>query len=327
MEPHDEPSTEPSFADNEPETAAPQIIEEHVPVEPDIGAALLLSGNYSRSLADRVFSALTPEEIIRLSQALVRLKALPEDRVERIWNRLTLLFTGDWREEDDLVEFIRSVLRQGVRDEPVMAPVQKLAMLLLNLPEDCGTRITSTIMGTLNRQGIAELTREMAHLLHYPAAGVHDRVAGEFLAFCAARALPNTAFMNVHWMEIEAERLVRRDVASCADVVQRLWLAEGAPVQALHEAARQQPEKTVAQLCDFAYGPAHYYYIPPLERLAAFRVCLSSDAVHMLDDALQVEEGALPEPFVSPVRKEIVLRDFLHRYYLEYMKIIPLVMQ
>jgi hypothetical protein len=42
---------------------------------------------------------------------------------------------------------------------------------------------------------------------------------------------------------------------------------------------------------------------------------------------LQLEEATLPEPFAVPARTETVLREFLHRFYLEYMTSIPLVMQ
>jgi len=327
MDPQDDSPLEHPYVDNEGEASAPQAIDEPFHIEPDIGAALLLSGNFSRSLADRVFSSLTQDEIVRISQGLLRLKAMPEDRVERIWNRITLLFTGDWREEDDLVEFIRSVLRKGVREEPKLTPVQKLALLLLSLPEDLSGSVSGAILGGLKRPGVAELTREMAHLLHYPGSGVSERVIGEFLAFCAARALPSVTFMSPRVMEMEAERLVRRNPTSCADVVNRLWLNEGELLSTWHEAARLQTEKTVEMLRDFAYGPAHYYFIPPLERAATFRVCLSPEARALLDEALQQEEGALPEPVMSMARREGVLREFLHRYYVEYMKLIPVVMQ
>lgn len=328
MEPQDEQSSmEPSFAESEPETAPAPTIQENLKIEPEVGAALLLSGNFSRSLTDRVFSALSTDEIARLSQGLLKLKATPEDRLERMWNRLTMLFTGDWREEEDLVEFVRSILRKGVRDEPPLTPVQRLALLLLSLPEDVGRPITSQIMGSLNRQALAEITRELAHLLHYPNQEVHERVIGEFLAFCASRSLSSTNFMSLSVMEREAERLVRRDVTSCADVVQRLWLHEGEALGTFHEAARHQPEKTVERLRDFAFGPAQYYYIPAMHRAATFRACLTPEAAAVLDEALHLVEEALPEPFLSSARKEKVLREFLHRYYLDYMKLIPLVMQ
>lgn len=327
MEPHDEHSTEPSFTENEPEPATPSTTDESIAIEPEVGAALLLSGNYSRSLADRVFSALTPEEMTRLSHGLIKLKSTPEERLERMWNRLTLLFTGDWREEDDLVEFIRSILRKGVRDEPPLTSVQKLALLMLSLPEDVGTQITTAILSGLNRPGVADLTREMAHLLHYPNQQVHERVIGEFLAFAARRTQNNVRFMSLHVMEMEAERLVRKDVTSCADVMQRLWLHEGEALTTFQDAARHQMEKTVETLRDFAYGPAQYTWIPPAHRAATFRACLSPEAATVLDDALQLEDETLPEPFLSPGRKEIVLREFLHRFYLEYMKLVPLIMQ
>jgi hypothetical protein len=330
MEPQDEHSTEPSFTENEPEAmpaGSHAPTDESIHIEPETGAALLLSGNYSRSLADRVFSALSQDEIGRLSHGLLRLKATPEDKLERMWNKLTLLFTGDWREEDDLVEFIRSILRKGVRDEPALTPVQKLALLLLSLPEETSHRVSGLILSSLNRHGVADLTRELAHLLHYPNTDIHERVVSEFLAFCQARALRSTSFMSLRVMEMEAERLVRRNVSSCADIIQRLWLNEGETLSTFQDAARHQPEKLVEMLKDFAYGPAHYYYIPLAERAATFRVCLSPEACNVLDEALQVEEGGLPEPFVSPMRKEVVLREFLHRYYLEYMKLIPIVMQ
>jgi len=318
---------EPSFAESEPETPPAPASEESVQIEPEVGAALLLSGNYSRSLTDRVFSALSQEEMARLSHGLLKLKATPEDRLERMWNRLTMLFTGDWREEDDLVEFIRTILRKGVRDEPPLTSVQRLALLLLSLPEEVGQPISTQIMAGLNRIGVADLTRELAHLLHYPNQDVHERVIGEFLAFCAARSSNNTKFMSLPIMEMEAERLVRRDVTSCADVVQRLWLHEGEALTTFQDAARHQPEKTVETLKDFAYGPAQYHYVPVAQRAATFRACLSPEAASVLDEALQLEDNALPEPFLSPARKEKVLREFLHRYYLEYMKLVPLVMQ
>lgn len=327
MEPHDEQSMEPSFAEHEPETSPAPASDETVQIEPEVGAALLLSGNYSRSLSDRVFSALSQEEMTRLSHGLLKLKSTPEDRLERMWNRLTMLFTGDWREEDDLVEFIRTVLRKGVRDEPPLSSVQKLALLLLSLPEEVGQPITTQIMSSLNRPGVADLTRELAHLLHYPNQDMHERVIGEFLAFCAARSINNTRFMSLAVMEMEAERLVRRDVTSCADVVQRLWLHDGEALTTFQEAARHQPEKTIEMLKDFAYGPAQYHYIPTAQRAATFRACLSPEAATLLDDALHVEDDTLPEPFLSPARKDKVLREFLHRYYLEYMKLVPLVMQ
>lgn len=325
MDPHDDASMDHPFDAADGEASASQAIDEAFQIEPDVGAALLLSGNFSRSLADRVFSSLTQDEIARLGHGLLRLKAMSEDRVERIWNRITALFTGDWREEDDLVEFIRSVLRKGVREEPPLSSVQKLALLLLSIGDDSSHGVSAAIMNGLNRQGIAELTREMAHLLHYPSNGISERVIGEFLAFCAARALPNTAFMSLRVMEMEAERLVRRNPSSCGEVASRLWLNEGELLSTFQEAARLQPEKTVEMLRDFAYGPAHYYYIPPMERAATFRACLSPEAAALIDEALQSE--TLPEPLMSIARRESVLREFLHRYYLEYMKLIPVVMQ
>jgi hypothetical protein len=327
MEPHDEHSTDPSFTENEPEANPAPAGDDSIAIEPEVGAALLLSGNYSRSLADRVFSALSPEEITRLGHGMLKLKATPEERLERMWNRLTMLFTGDWREEDDLVEFIRSVLRKGVREDPPLTSVQKLALLLMALPEGVAAPITSSIMAGLSRPGVMELTREMAHLLHYPNQKVHERVVGEFLAFAAARSQNNTRFMSLHVMEMEVERLVRRDVTSCADVVQRLWLHEGEALSTFQDAARLQSEKAIETLKDFAYGPAQYTYIPPSQRLATLRACLTPEAATVLDEALALDDENLPEPFISSPRKELVLREFLHRYYLEYMKLISLVMQ
>lgn len=325
MEPQDEHSMEPSFAEQEPEVAP--MASEAVRIDPEVGAALLLSGNYSRSLCDRVFSALTQDEVMRVSQGIIRLRSTPEDRLERMWNRLTLLFTGDWREEDDLVEFIRTILRKGVRDEPSLTPLQKLAILLLSLPEEVGPSITSSIQSTLNRSAVADLTRELAHLLHYPNADLHDRVVGEFLAFCRKRNQPQVRFLNLSMMELEAERYVYRDPHAVADVMQRLWLGENEPLATFHLAAREQPGLTTRALKLFAYGPAQYTYIPPLDKAATFRACLSPQAAMVLDEAMEWDDDALPEPFVSTTRKEIVLREFLHRFYLEYMKNIPLILQ
>lgn len=329
MEPQDEHSIEPPFAESEPEGApvtAPTP-EEAIDIDPEVGAALLLSGNYSRSLADHVFSGLSTDEMMRLSQGLIRLKATAEERMERMWNRLTLLFTGDWREEDDLVEFIRVVLRKGVRQEPPLTPVQKLALLLLALPEDVSAQSTNVILGGLNRPSMNDLARELAHLLHYPNQQVHDRVLGEFMAFAQARASRSTRFMSLSWMECEAERVVRRDVVSCADVAQHLWMQEGELSATYHDAAREQPDRLIALLKAFAYSPTHVTYIPPLHRAATFRACLTPEAAGLLDVAMKNEDETLPEPFVSPARKELVLREFLHRYYLEHMKQIPLIMQ
>lgn len=328
MEPQDEHSMEPSFpeADTDPAptgTAAEEIVE----IEPEIGAALLLSGNYSRSLCDRVFSGLSTDEMARLSRGLVRLKSTPEERMERMWNRLTLLFTGDWREEDDLVEFIRTILRKGARQEPPLTPVQKLALLLLSLPEEVSSQVTDALLSELNRTGINELTREIAHLLHYPNNPVYERVLGEFMAFATSRAARSTQFMSLSWMEQEVERVVRRDVAASAEVVTRLWLHEGEPTLTYHEAARQQTEHVIHLLRQFAYGTAQTPYIPAPHRAATFRACLSPEALALLDENLKREDENLPEPFVSPARKEIVLREFLHRFYFEHMKQIPLILQ
>lgn len=330
MDPHDEPSIEPSFADSEadPATTHAPAADETIDIEPEVGAALLLSGNYSRSLADRVFNGLSVDEMSRLSQGLIRLKAVSEERMERMWNRLTLLFTGDWREEDDLVEFIRVVLRKGIRQDPPLTPVQKLALLLLALPEEVAAGITDTILAGLNRPAVNELTREIAHLLHYPNKQVHERVLGEFLAFAAARARRNTQFMNLWWMEREAERLVRRATEACAEVARKLWLPQDGDAEtALQEASTMQQERLIALLQAFAYQPTAYAYIPPLHRAATFRACLTPEAARLLDDAMKTEDETLPEPFVSPVRKELVLHEFLHRFYFDHMKDVPLIMQ
>jgi len=319
---------EPSTTESEPLEQPPgPASDERIPVEPEVGAALLLSGNYSRTLADRVFSALSQEEIGRVTAGLLRLKALPEAQIERMWNRLTALFTGDWRDEEDLVGFIRSVLRKGVRDEAPLQPVQKLAILLMALPPEVATGMTARVTAGLDRTGMIELTREMAHLLHYATPAVQERVVGEFRAFCESRSLQSVGFMHGTWMEIEAERLVRRYTASAADLVQRLWVAPAEPLQMFADSARNHPERTAASLCAFAYEPAAYVYIPRNGRLATFRACLSGEACDFLDTSIGVESSGLPEPFGSPLRKEIVLREFLHRFYLEQMKHIPVVMQ
>lgn len=328
MEPHDESSTEPSFADSEPEASvAPAPAEDTVPVEPEVAAALLMSVHYSRALSDRVFSGLTPDEIGRLARGFITLKSTPEERLDRIWNRLTLLFTGDWREEDDLVEFIRCVMRKGFRQDPPLTPMQKLALLLLSLSEETATRITTGIMAGMKRASANELTRELAHLLHYQNAQVQERVLGELMAFAAARSTTSTRFMNLVAMEQEVERLVRRDVTSCADVAQRLWLQEGEILATFQEAARLQPRQVIAILEAFVRAGGESAYIPPLQRASIMRACLTQEAAQLLDDALKTDGEALPEPIVSTARKERVLHEFLHRYYLEYMRLVPVVLQ
>ena len=81
-------------------------------------------------------AALTHDEMMRLASGLVRLKHIPESRLEKLWNKLASLYAWDWRDEDDLIEFIKNVLRKGFKQEPNLTTLQKLALLVLSLPEE-----------------------------------------------------------------------------------------------------------------------------------------------------------------------------------------------
>jgi hypothetical protein len=327
VEPSDDPPNETSSAHGGTEEAPHPHAHEPLHVEPEIGAALMLSGNYSKALADRVFSGLTADEVHRLGQGLLRVKGLSEEQFEHIWNHITPMFTGDWREEEDLVDFIRSILRSGVRNEPALTPTQKLALLLLVLDEETSLQLHALVVAGMARGAAAELTRELAHLMHFPANTVQERVLGEFFAFCDRRALPGVGFMNLPAMELEVDRLVRRHDLSCADIVEKLWLGESTLQLRLNQSAAHDPRKLAALFKQFALGTEHFTHIPLDQRAAIFRVSLSPEATELLDAALGLDDERLPEPFVSPVRKQAVLREFLTRYYIEYASQVPLIMQ
>ncbi|MHB2018762.1 MAG: FHIPEP family type III secretion protein, partial [Candidatus Xenobia bacterium] len=80
--------------------------DEETEVEPEMAAAMVLSGNFTKALTDRVMAALSHEEMMRLASGLVRLKHIPESRLEKLWNKLASMYAWDWRDEDDLIEFI-----------------------------------------------------------------------------------------------------------------------------------------------------------------------------------------------------------------------------
>lgn len=319
MDPNNEYPSDPSGTGRSAEEA-PQPAstgEEETEVEPEMAAAMVLSGNFTKALTDRVMASLSHEEMLRLASGLVRLRHVPENKLERIWNRLASLYAWDWRDEDDLIEFIKNVLRKGFKQEPSLTGMQKLAMLVLLLPEETSETVSRGLLTQLPRAAAAELTRELAHLLHYPNTSVHEHVVGEFLATVSVGGMPQELPLSLRFLQMEADRIAEQDPVWCAGFVRRIWLDEKDPVTQYQEAARNAPERMIQLLHQYlGEGPTRPY-ISGGEKAAILIQSTELDASERMRAWLTSRNVTLPEVLPSAARKQSVLREFLHLFYTE----------
>jgi hypothetical protein len=282
-----------------------------------MAAAMVLSGNFTKALTDRVMAALSHEEMLRLASGLVRLRHVPENKLERIWNRLASMYAWDWRDEDDLIEFIKNVLRKGFKQEPTLTNMQKLAMMVLLLPEETSDTISRSLLTQLPRAAASELTRELAHLLHYPNTAVHEIVVGEFLASVSASGTPQELPLSLRFIQMEADRIAERDPVWCAGFIRRIWLDEKDPVTQYQEAARHAPERMVQLLSVYLVEGATRPYISGTEKAAILVGSTELEASERMKAWLASRNVTLPDITPTPTRKQAVVREFLHLFYTE----------
>ncbi|HEY3998856.1 MAG TPA: FHIPEP family type III secretion protein [Candidatus Xenobia bacterium] len=320
MEPNNEYPSDPASTTGRGAEEAPQVpppVDDEAEVEPEMAAAMVLSGNFTKALTDRVMASLSHDEMMRLASGLVRLRHVPENKLERIWNRLASLYAWDWRDEDDLIEFIKNVLRKGFKQEPSLTNMQKLAMMVLLLPEETSEGIARSLLTTLPRAQASELTRELAHLLHYPNTSVHEHVVGEFLATVSALGAPNELPLSLRFIQMEADRIAERDPVWCAGFIRRIWLDEKDPVTQYQEAARHAPGRMVQLLHAYLTEGATRPYISGTEKAAILIQATELDASERMKAWLTGRNVSLPEVTPTATRKQAVVREFLHLFYTE----------
>jgi len=266
-----------------------------------------------------VMAALSQDEVMRLGAGLVRLRHLPESRIEKLWGRLASNYAWDWRDEDDLVEFIRSTLRKGLRQEPTLTPVQKLAMLMLLLPTDRSEQISRDVLAALPRSAATDLTKELAHLLHYPNSHVHENVVGEFLESTAHRMSPPDLPNSARFLQHQSDSIADKDPVGCARFLKSIWMDEKDAVTRYQHASSAAPDKMALLLVEYLRSGPCKPYIRPAEKCAIFVHSLQQtnlEAADRIKAWLTNQKVVLPT-VMQGVHRASVQREFLHRYYVE----------
>ena len=115
---------------------------------------------------------------------------------------------------------------------------------------------------------------------------------------------------------METDRIAERDPVSCAGFIKRIWLEESKdPVTVYQEAARQMPDHMVALLLLFLQEGATKPYISGADKAAIFIGCVDLETSEQMRAWLATHGTTLPDPLVTPVKRQAVAREFLHMFY------------
>ena len=316
-----------------PEIVGKRILEQkvcaaEVPcVDNSVAGAMLYSAHWNEMLCLELFPHMDQQQLSLLTSGILTMQHYPGALVEKLWYdigvRSESLVMG--RSNQELADQIRSILSRGLdRPQPLTA-LEKLAVLLLSLPKNCGPGLSTELVSQLNRNQAGELATYLGRYAPYWSEapmrsdqrsplelGLRERVVAEFLDFAACAHHPKSNRSSacllpqlIQWVRVQPDPV--------CSVIEQHYFPPVDPVSRFRFLVRRQPRRLMQWM--LTYVRSTQIWVPSPARAAKVVQLLPSDLQMGLRARLRSRGCQLPDLDDQSAKTPACVSEFL--YYLE----------
>jgi flagellar motor switch protein FliG len=272
----------------------------------------------ARWIQEEVYRFLQDDELRDLGISMLQFPFISPDGKRKAWDEYEgILYKDEWWDPETLARFVRASLNGKIDEfkKRGFKPIQKLAVLLLSLPQSVSEKIGKKLLGRLTRPDLHQLLSEMGQWRDYMPPEPKLAALDEFLNFANFRVPSDFSFSD-RLLEPEVNRLLHRDFSGALGMIRLLWLSSLNSKGIFERVSMESPERTAFYLYGFLKSTEMERSFSPAKRFSFFVNSISPEFREKIQSSLHGKEKEILRKTTPPdwARKK-VLNEFLRTYY------------
>lgn len=280
-------------------------------------AAIFISGA-ARWVQDEVYRWLSVDELRELGLGMLQFPFISSQGKRKAWEESeSTFFKEEWWDPETLSRFLQASLK-GTVDEFKKRPFrrsQKLAILLLSLPEKIAYTVGKEVFSSLPKAGLQRVLTEMTQWRDQLPAEIRFMVVSDFLSF-VSNSKPSDLIFTEKLLTAEVERMIHRDPKSVSAVLRKIWLSPQDGSMIFGAMAGENPRRIIRLLTS-------YYFLNSKEIPVSSRKKLGFlvKSIHpefqsvILSQFSESERKLFVVELPTKAQREKTLSEFLRAYY------------